>query len=148
MLAFFDSPIQLMIVGIVVLIVFGPQKLPEIASQLGRAIRELKRSTQEFSNAMNVDDHFDTPYEPPRYDTYESYNSSNDYGSSTSTETPTIASAVSTPPVYGDFAAAAFADTASDYGVGVAPPSAPPATVSAPAEVTVRLAEASVPRSS
>lgn len=48
MLAFIDSPIQLLLAAVVILVVFGPQKLPEIAGQIGRALRELKRTTGDL----------------------------------------------------------------------------------------------------
>lgn len=116
MLAFFDSPVQLLIVGIVVLIVFGPQKLPEIANQLGRALRELKRSTSDLTGAFNVDDHHDTTYNPPKYDSYgNSYEAhstasipESDVWHAPALEAKSYSGATEAP--HGDFAAAAFAD--------------------------------------
>lgn len=124
MLAFIDSPVQLIVVMLVILIVFGPQKLPEIGQQLGRAIRELRRSTQEFTNAINLDDHHTPTYDPPRYDNYNStYSTDPNTGYSVpdastwqSESAPAAIPAPETPR--GDFAAAALADTAAeDYGV-------------------------------
>jgi Tat protein translocase TatB subunit len=50
------GPGELLLIAMVGLIVFGPGKLPEIASQVGRAVRDLRRSTsemtQEFREAM------------------------------------------------------------------------------------------------
>ncbi len=134
MLAFIDSPIQLVVVLLVLLIVFGPQKLPELGMQLGRALRELKRTTQELTNSMSLDDHHNT-YDPPRYDnTYNnSYNNPYDNSSTSSayeenntwsesqSETSNPPALTSAEPPRGDFAAAAFADT-SDYTTGAPPP--------------------------
>ena len=66
-LAFFN-PVQLMIVLAILLILFGPQKMPEIGAQLGRALRELRRSTQELQDALHGHDEPTHTYDPPRYD--------------------------------------------------------------------------------
>lgn len=39
---------ELMLIGLVALIVFGPRKLPELARMLGKAMNEFRRSTDEF----------------------------------------------------------------------------------------------------
>src|SRR5918992_3270480 len=50
------GPGELLLIAMLGLIVFGPGKLPEIASQVGRAVRDLRRSTsemtKEFQEAM------------------------------------------------------------------------------------------------
>jgi TatA/E family protein of Tat protein translocase len=43
------GPLKLLVVLIVALLVFGPEKLPEIARQVGRAVREFHR----FQAAMH-----------------------------------------------------------------------------------------------
>ncbi len=148
MLAFIDSPIQLIIAAVVILIVFGPQKLPEIMGQLGRGLRDLKKAGSEFSRSINLED------DPlPKYDAYNS-----DY-SYTTTETaaipeestPVLAGhtpdngwyAASAPEreVRGDFAASALSDTGEGYGVLPSPAPAEPAkpelTVSPPQGATI-----------
>jgi len=42
------SPSEMVTIAIVALLVFGPQKLPEIARKLGRIGREVSRAAQEF----------------------------------------------------------------------------------------------------
>lgn len=123
MFAFLDSPIQLLVVGMVVLVVFGPQKLPEIAGQLGRAIRELKRAGQEFQDTIRLEESKpDTTYDPPHYDSYDNpydstYSTSDESGgNSWEAQTTTAAE-----PPHGDFAASALADTGDDYGVSQTP---------------------------
>jgi sec-independent protein translocase protein TatA len=126
MLAFIDSPVQIAVGLVVLLIVFGPQKLPEIGQQLGKAIRELKRSTQEFSSIINTDDYNPRTYDPPPYNDYSS-----SYAAANNLETPqyTVAANQITPApspgeetqMHGDFAASAMADTAEDYGVARPP---------------------------
>lgn len=39
---------ELLLIGLVALIVFGPRKLPELARMLGKARNEFKRTTDEF----------------------------------------------------------------------------------------------------
>src|SRR5215510_9450388 len=77
MLAFLDSPIQLLVLGVIILLLFGPQKLPEIAKELGRALREIRRAGEDLKNTINLDDRHDAHYSPPRYDSYG--NQYNDY---------------------------------------------------------------------
>lgn len=39
---------ELLLIGLVALIVFGPRKLPELARMLGKAKKEFKRTTDDF----------------------------------------------------------------------------------------------------
>jgi sec-independent protein translocase protein TatA len=41
------QPMHLMVILIIVLIIFGPGKLPELGSTLGKAIRGFKKSMEE-----------------------------------------------------------------------------------------------------
>ena len=52
------SPIQILIVLVIALLVFGPRRLPEMGRNIGRGLRELKSSINDFS--------FDEPATPPR----------------------------------------------------------------------------------
>jgi sec-independent protein translocase protein TatA len=144
MLAFLDSPIQLAVLLVVVLVIFGPEKMKDIGKQLGRAMREIRRTGADFTNAMNVDDtQHHSDYEPPRYDNY----SSSSYDSSSNDSWQSIESAAAPEPPVGDFAASAMADTSQDYGVGV---EAPPAAAAAPADPVYGVLappDQSVPRS-
>ena len=45
------------------LLVFGPQKLPELARTLGRGLREFRNATDDFKNTIDAELH-DNP--PPR----------------------------------------------------------------------------------
>jgi TatA/E family protein of Tat protein translocase len=117
MLAFL-GPMQIMFLLLVLLIIFGPQKLPEIGQQLGRALRELRRAGQELTNSMNLDDRYEPTYDPPRYDgygsSYNDYSDSNSYSSSgVSSEGPKPLPAQEKPR--GDAAASALAEPESDY---------------------------------
>lgn len=46
------SPIQIAMVLIIALIVFGPKRLPELGRQLGRGLREAKRQMSEIGDEM------------------------------------------------------------------------------------------------
>ncbi len=43
------QPMHLILIVAIVVIVFGPSKLPELGSSLGKGIREFKRSTEEIT---------------------------------------------------------------------------------------------------
>ena len=45
---------ELILILVVGLIVFGPGKLPEVARSLGKGVREFKRATSVFSQALNA----------------------------------------------------------------------------------------------
>jgi sec-independent protein translocase protein TatA len=53
------QPGHLLVIVIIVLLIFGPGKLPELGSALGSGLRELKR-------ALNTDAEPATPADPPR----------------------------------------------------------------------------------
>jgi TatA/E family protein of Tat protein translocase len=152
MLAFIDSPVQLVVVAVVVLLVFGPQKLPEMLNQLGRAIREFKKTTSELSNSLNADDRYEPHYNPPRYDSYGNPTESAALPSVPEEDVRQLsaATAPASEPQHGDFAASAFADTSSEYGTMPTPTAthgtqATEAAV-AESEVVIRPAEGSVSR--
>lgn len=56
------GPMEIVVIFVVALLVFGPQRLPEIGRQVARGIREL-RSFQQ-----NLRDEFDDALSPPAYD--------------------------------------------------------------------------------
>ena len=41
------SPIEIMVVAMIALVVFGPEKLPEIARTVGRTVSDLRRMANE-----------------------------------------------------------------------------------------------------
>ena len=47
------GPMELMLIVVLALIVFGPAKLPEIMGQIGRAISDFRRATSELSDEFN-----------------------------------------------------------------------------------------------
>src|SRR5579872_3068247 len=61
----FESPIQIVIVLVIALVVFGPKRLPELGKQLGSALRELNKAKNDMMRSINLD-HEPDP-EPYRY---------------------------------------------------------------------------------
>ena len=53
------GPLEILLIGAVALIVFGPDRLPEMARQVGKAIGDLRRTTNEltgeFQRALDLD---------------------------------------------------------------------------------------------
>jgi Tat protein translocase TatB subunit len=47
------GPMELMLILVLALIVVGPGKLPEMAGQVGRVIREFRRTTSELSGEFS-----------------------------------------------------------------------------------------------
>jgi sec-independent protein translocase protein TatA len=60
------DPLQLMIIGIVVVVIFlwGPQKIPELARALGRARKEFEEGTKEIENSIKGTGTEPTPVVP------------------------------------------------------------------------------------
>ena len=64
-LAFFGSPADIGIILILALIIFGPKKLPELGKQIGEAMREVRKITEEFTGvAHNVRTEVESVYKP------------------------------------------------------------------------------------
>lgn len=70
-LLMFESPVQIMVVLVIALVVFGPKRLPEIGKQLGGALRELKKAGNEVVSTFSHDDSAEHsssyPYTSPDY---------------------------------------------------------------------------------
>src|SRR5689334_8435276 len=65
---------EILVILLVALIVFGPQRLPEIGRQVGKAMREVRKMQDsvrdELHGALKLDEHDDTSGElpgPPSY---------------------------------------------------------------------------------
>ncbi len=135
--AFLDSPVQLLIAAVVILIVFGPDKLPQMLKQLGSGIREFKKYTSELSNSMKFDDEptFSTGYQPPRYDAYGNPVDTpvpvNNTPAITSSQPSTFSNAQSS--MYSDTANGPIGDFASAAFAGEEPGTDRPATSPLPA---------------
>lgn len=48
------GPLELLVVGVIALIVFGPNKLPDMARNLGRALHELRRTASDVRSEISA----------------------------------------------------------------------------------------------
>ena len=54
----FDIGLQeMIIIGVIALLVFGPSKLPELGRMFGRAMREFRRASDEFRSTVETNLH-------------------------------------------------------------------------------------------
>jgi sec-independent protein translocase protein TatA len=49
------GPAEMLVIAIFALLVFGPRRLPEIARSVGKAVREFKKATSEFTQELTVE---------------------------------------------------------------------------------------------
>ena len=47
---------EMIIIGLLFLVIFGPSKLPQMARDLGRFVNEARRSVDEFKSELMLDD--------------------------------------------------------------------------------------------
>lgn len=47
---------ELLVIFLVVLLVFGPKKIPEVARGVGKGLREIRKLTTEFQREINLSD--------------------------------------------------------------------------------------------
>jgi TatA/E family protein of Tat protein translocase len=99
---------ELLVILAVALLVFGPQRLPELASGLGRAIREFRRATRDLQAQIEVDDSVRRPIhelraalrdEPPPISPYAGGTPSMAVPGTGADPAMTAAAATTTPPV-------------------------------------------------
>ena len=58
----FDIGLQeMLIIGVIALLVFGPSKLPELGRMFGRAMREFRRASEEFRSTVETNLHINDP---------------------------------------------------------------------------------------
>jgi sec-independent protein translocase protein TatA len=56
---------EMLVVGLIVLIFFGPRRLPEIARSAGKAMREFKRGMNEIQRELEIAEREDRKATPP-----------------------------------------------------------------------------------
>jgi sec-independent protein translocase protein TatA len=47
---------ELLVIVLLVLVLFGPDKLPDLARQIGRGMREIRKMSNEFKRQINWTD--------------------------------------------------------------------------------------------
>lgn len=60
------GPTEMIFIMVVLLLVFGAKRLPELGSGLGKGIREFKKSMREINTEIERADTPDTIASPPR----------------------------------------------------------------------------------
>lgn len=67
---------ELVVILVLALVVLGPQRIPEVASSLGKAIRGFRKATRELRDQIDIEDEVRRPFEdlhaalrdePPRH---------------------------------------------------------------------------------
>ena len=62
----FDIGLQeMLVIGVLALLVFGPSKLPELGRMFGRAMREFRRASDEFRSTVETNLQINEPDPPP-----------------------------------------------------------------------------------
>ena len=62
----FDIGLQeMLVIGVLALLIFGPSKLPELGRMVGRALREFRRASDEFRSTVETNLHINEPDPPP-----------------------------------------------------------------------------------
>ena len=61
--------VEIIIIFLVILLVFGAKRIPEIARGLGKGIREFKSATREIKDELNVNAPPPRPIQPPSHTT-------------------------------------------------------------------------------
>ncbi|MBN2420339.1 MAG: twin-arginine translocase TatA/TatE family subunit [Deltaproteobacteria bacterium] len=51
---------ELIVIMVVLLVVIGPSKLPELAKALGKGLAEFRKASQEIKDSLNLDDEIKT----------------------------------------------------------------------------------------
>ncbi len=58
------GPLEIIVVVLVALLVFGPKRLPEVGRQVGRGLREVKKLQEQVSQELHQVLHSDDPEDP------------------------------------------------------------------------------------
>lgn len=57
---------ELLIILVVVLLIFGPRRLPEMAKGIGQSVREFRKGVRDMKNDFEADPDDDEPGERPK----------------------------------------------------------------------------------
>lgn len=142
---------NIVIILVVALLIFGPQKVPELARQIGGALRDLKKMSNEVQSAFDLDDHssYDR-YEPPTYEytppvsTTYGHEPLDQYGMPAATEHPAIEAAEPTHVAGYEHAGAELHATTELHTTTVEPTAEVPALSPTVEEATVAVTNTEV----
>lgn len=59
------GPLEILVVAVIALIVFGPQRLPDIARSIGKTVADLRRTASEFRSEFESGLTAEDEPEPP-----------------------------------------------------------------------------------
>jgi sec-independent protein translocase protein TatA len=59
------GPLEVLLILALALIVFGPDRLPELARQVGRTVMEVRRITSDLTTEVNRSLQLEEPQSPP-----------------------------------------------------------------------------------
>ena len=65
------GPFEIALIFLVILLLFGAKRIPEIARGLGKGIREFKDATNEISKELQSDPPRQQQIQPPPQQTYQ-----------------------------------------------------------------------------
>lgn len=49
------GPMEMLLIGVALLLFFGPSKLPELGKSLGKGIQEFKKASRELTDSIKDD---------------------------------------------------------------------------------------------
>ena len=56
------GPTELIVILVLALVLLGPKKLPDVASGLGKAIRQFRKATRDLTDQLDIDDEVKQPF--------------------------------------------------------------------------------------
>ncbi len=56
------GPTELIVILVLGLVLLGPKKLPDVASGLGKAIRQFRKATRDLTDQLDIDDDVKQPF--------------------------------------------------------------------------------------
>lgn len=83
------GPLEVIVIFIVALLVFGPNKLPEMGRQVGKAVREFRKFQSSFNNEFRDFIDEPTPAQKPQTQSAPVAGAESRAAESTSTSSPT-----------------------------------------------------------
>lgn len=107
---------EIVVILVIALLVFGPQKLPEIGKQIGGAVRELNRVRNDFTRALDLDEYGHSRYDNYNHNQNQAYPPQNQNGYNEYNDTEDNALPAYQPP-HG--ATATYSADDSEYGARV-----------------------------